>query len=130
MKYSEPYNQLSRRERQIMDIVFTHQQVTAQQVLEHLPDPPSYSAVRAMLSRLVKKACLRYFQDGAKYVYEAVMDTGEAKQSALKNLMSTFFDDSPTAAVSALLGMQKDQLSDEELDDIMQQIKAAKKRGE
>ncbi len=130
MKYSEPYNQLSRRERQIMDIVFAHEKVTAQQVLEKLPNPPSYSAVRAMLSRLVKKSCLTYSQEGAKYVYEAVMDTSEAKQSALKNLMATFFDGSPTAAVSALLGMQKDQLSDDELDDIMQQINAARQRGE
>lgn len=130
MKHTEPYNQLSRRERQIMDIVFAQKKVTAQQVLQQLPEPPSYSAVRAMLSRLVKKSVLTYHQKGAKYIYEAVMDTGEAKQSALKNLMSTFFNDSPTAAVSALLGMQKDQLSDEELDNIMQQIKAAKKRGQ
>ncbi|MCB1583834.1 MAG: BlaI/MecI/CopY family transcriptional regulator [Xanthomonadales bacterium] len=130
MKYKEPYNQLSRRERQIMDIVFAHKKVTAQQVMQLLPEPPGYSAVRAMLSRLVKKDCLSFHQQGAKYVYEAVMDTSEAKQSALKNLMSTFFNDSPTAAVSALIGMQKDDISDEELDAILKQIKAAKKMGE
>lgn len=129
MRYSEPYNQLSRRERQIMDIVFSQGQVTAQEVLTKLPDPPSYSAVRAMLSRLVKKKCLSYHQQGAKYIYQAVMDTGEAQQSALKNLTKTFFNNSPAEAVSALLGMEQSSLSERELDDIMQQIKAAKKRG-
>ncbi len=129
MQYSEPYNQLSRRERQIMDIVFARGQATAQDVLSELPDPPSYSAVRAMMSRLVNKECLTYHQQGAKYIYQAVMDTGEAKQSALKNVMKTFFNDSPAAAVSALLGMEKDGLNEEELSQIMQQLKAAKKRG-
>ncbi|TDR23608.1 BlaI/MecI/CopY family transcriptional regulator [Marinicella litoralis] len=129
MQYSEPYNQLSRRERQIMDIVFAQGQATAQQVLSQLPDPPSYSAVRAMLSRLVKKECLSFHQQGPKYIYQAVMNTSDAKQSAMKNLMKTFFNGSPTAAVSALIGMEKDRLSDTELDQIMQQIKAAKKQG-
>ncbi len=129
MQYSEPYNQLSRRERQIMDIVFAHGKATAQEVLAELPEPPSYSAVRAMLTRLVKKDCLTYHQQGAKYIYQATMDTGEAKQSALKNVMKTFFNDSPAAAVSALIGMEKDGLNDEELAQIMQQLEAAKKRG-
>ncbi len=129
MQYSEPYNQLSRRERQIMDIVFAQDQATAQQVMSQLPDPPSYSAVRAMLSRLVKKECLSFHQEGAKYIYQAVMNTSDAKQSAMKNLMKTFFNDSPTAAVSALIGMEKEGLNEAELDQIMQQIKAAKKRG-
>ena len=130
MAYTEPYHQLSRRERQIMDIVFAEQQVSAQQVLDKLPDPPSYSAVRAMLSRLVKKNCLTHHQVGAKYVYQAVMDTRDARHSALKNLTRTFFNDSPAAAVSALLGLEKDGLSSQELDDIMQQLQDAKKRGE
>jgi BlaI family penicillinase repressor len=130
MTYSEPYQQLSRRERQIMDIVFAEQQVSAQQVLDKLPDPPSYSAVRAMLSRLVKKNCLTHHQDGAKYVYQAVMDTSEAQQSALKNLTKTFFNDSPAAAVSALLGLEKEGLSAKELDDILNLVQAAKKRGQ
>ncbi len=130
MQYSEPYNKLSRRERQIMDIIFSQQQATAQQVMEQLPNPPSYSAVRAMLARLVKKECLSYHQVGAKYIYAAAMDTGEAKQSALKNVTKTFFNDSPVAAVSALIGMQKNGLTDDEMATIMQQLEAAKKRGQ
>ncbi|MFC3195254.1 BlaI/MecI/CopY family transcriptional regulator [Marinicella sediminis] len=129
MNYTEPYQQLSRRERQIMDIVFAEQQVSAQQVLDQLPDPPSYSAVRAMLSRLVKKNILSHHQAGAKYVYQAVMDPNQAQQSALKNLTRTFFNDSPAAAVTALLGLEKEGLTTQELDDIMQQIEAAKNRG-
>ncbi len=130
MQYSEPYNKLSRRERQIMDIIFSKQQATAQEVMELLPNPPSYSAVRAMLSRLVKKECLSYHQSGAKYIYQAVMDTGEAKQSALKNITKTFFNNSPAAAVSALLGMQEEGLSDDQMQQIIKQLEAAKKRGQ
>ena len=126
MNHSEPYNQLSRRERQIMDIVFAHGQATAQEVLAELPEPPSYSAVRAMLSRLVKKQCLTYHQEGAKYIYQAVMDTGRAKQSALKNVMKTFFNDSPLAAVTALIGMEKQGMSQAEIDQIMALLEAEK----
>jgi len=128
MQYSEPYNRLSRRERQIMDIVFAQGQATAQQVMTQMPEPPSYSAVRAMLSRLVKKQCLSFHQEGPKYIYQAAMNTSDAKQSAMKNLMKTFFNDSPTAAVSALIGMEKESLNDHELDQIMQLIKTAKQR--
>ena len=129
MQYSEPYNKLSRRERQIMDIVFSQGEATAQDVLAKLPNPPSYSAVRTMLSRLVKKECLEFYQEGPKYIYRAVMDTGAATHSALKNVMKTFFNDSPAAAVTALLGMEEDGISDDELQRIMIQLEAAKKRG-
>ena len=129
MKYTEPYHQLSRRERQIMDIVFANGQVSAQQVLAELPDPPSYSAVRAMLARLVKKSCLHHHQVGTKYIYESAMDNHQAQTSALKNLTRTFFNDSPAAAVTALLGMEDSGLSEEELKIISQQLEAARKRG-
>ncbi|WP_223786660.1 BlaI/MecI/CopY family transcriptional regulator [Marinicella meishanensis] len=130
MKSTEIYHQLSRRERQIMDIIFAHQQASAQDVMTNLPNPPSYSAVRAMLSRLVNKGCLSFHQQGAKYIYEATVDTDEAQQSALKNITKTFFNDSPAAAVCALLGMEKAGLNEQELQQIMDQLAAAKKRGE
>lgn len=129
MQYSEPYNKLSRRERQIMDIIFSQGEATAQDVMAKLPNAPSYSAVRTMLSRLVKKECLDFHQVGSKYIYRAVMDTGAATKSALKNVMKTFFNDSPAAAVTALLGMEENGLNDDELQKIMVQLEAAKKRG-
>lgn len=130
MNQTAIYHQLSRRERQIMDIIFAQQQASAQEVLAKLPNPPSYSAVRAMLSRLVNKGCLTFHQQGAKYIYQAKMDTGEAQQSALKNITKTFFNDSPVAAVCALIGMEKDGLDEQEWQQIMDQLAAAKKRGE
>ncbi len=112
-----------------MDFIFSQGEATAQDVMANLPNPPSYSAVRTMLSRLVKKDCLNFYQEGAKYIYRPIMDTGAAKQSALKNVMKTFFNDSPAAAVTALLGMEEDGLNEDELNQIMVQLEAAKKRG-
>ena len=85
---------LSRRERQIMDIIYQRGQATAAEVMESLPDPPSYSAVRAMLRLLEEKGHLRHEQDGPRYVFKPTLARDRAKKSALKQMLQTFFDGS------------------------------------
>jgi BlaI family transcriptional regulator, penicillinase repressor len=104
------HQNLSRRERQIMDVVYRRGQVTVSDVLGELPDPPTYSAVRAMLRKLEAKGQLRHDAQGARYVYEATLPREEARDGALVRLMRTFFDDSPSQTVSALLNLKGDEL--------------------
>lgn len=122
-------NKLSRRERQIMNIVFQQKEVSAQDIWKKLPDPPGYSAVRAMLARLVNKQILEFRQDGPRYLYFPAIDTEDAKNDALSGLLRTFFNNSPAAAVNALLGMERENMSPEELEKISAMIEQAKKEG-
>jgi len=124
-----PLSDLARRERQIMDVVFRRGEATVAEVLDDLPDPPSYSAVRAMLRKLQDKGYLRYRQDGPRYLYSATVPRGEASESALQRLVRTFFNGSPTRAVAALLDMESAQLSDGELDELAGMIENARKGG-
>lgn len=94
---------LSRRERQIMDIVYARGQATAAEVAAALPDPPTYSAVRALLRILEQKGHLRHETDGPRYVFVPVVPRDRARRSALRNLVRTFFDGSPAQAAAALL---------------------------
>ena len=121
-------NRLTRRERQIMDILYELEQASASEVHERLPDPPSYSAVRSMLARLETKGHVRHSQDGPRYVYEALVPRAAARRKALDRLVRVFFDDSPARAVSALLDTS-DSLSDDELLELRRAIDAARKRG-
>ncbi len=120
---------LSRRERQIMDAIYQRGQATANEVQESMPDPPSYSAVRAMLRLLEEKGYLKHQQDGMRYVYLPTLSREKARQSALKQLLQTFFDDSTEAAVAAMLDLSKAKLTDVELDRLSQLIEKAKKEG-
>ncbi|HYP29535.1 MAG TPA: BlaI/MecI/CopY family transcriptional regulator [Blastocatellia bacterium] len=120
---------LSRRERQIMNVVYRNGQATASEVMENLPDPPSYSAVRTMLRLLEEKGYLKHEQDGPRYVYIPTMSREKARQSALKQLMQTFFDDSAEQAVAALLDISKSKLSNAELDKLSALIEQARKEG-
>ncbi len=120
---------LSRRERQIMDIIHRRGQATAQEVMEELPAPPSYSAVRALLRLMEEKGYLRHEQDGPRYVYTATLAREKAGRSALKNLLQTFFDGSTEQAVAALLDLSRAKLSQEELDRMLQMIEEARKEG-
>jgi predicted transcriptional regulator len=120
---------LSRRERQIMDIVFRHRKVTIREVLDELPDPPSYSAVRALVRVLEDKGHLRHAQDGPRYVYMPTQDRSRVRSSALAHVVDTFFSGSATEAVAALLGMQGRELSDGELDELSAMIDQARKEG-
>jgi predicted transcriptional regulator len=120
---------LSRREQQIMDIIYTRGKATASEVMESLPDPPSYSAVRALLRVLEEKGHLRHTQDGQRYVFSPTVGRERAKHSALRRVLKTFFDDSAEEAVAALLDISQERLSDDELERLEQLIKQARKEG-
>lgn len=123
------HQQLSRRERQIMDIIYRLGEATAAEVMENLPDPPSYSAVRALLRILEEKNHLRHHQQGPRYVYAPTVPVDKAKQSALKHVLSTFFEGSVTQAVAALLDLSRDDLSDAELERLAHLIDQAQEEG-
>jgi predicted transcriptional regulator len=120
---------LSRRERQIMDVIYARGRATAQEVTENIPDPPSYSAVRALLRVLEDKGHLRHEQDGPRYVFLPVVTRERASQSALRQLVRTFFDDSASQTMAALLDLKSRQLDDSELDRLAQLIERARKEG-
>jgi predicted transcriptional regulator len=120
---------LSRRERQIMDVIYRRGQATAAEVLEDLPDPPGYSAVRAMLRVLEEKGHLRHDQQGPRYVFLPTVPRDKARRSALKQLVQTFFEGSTEQTVAALLDLSASKLSDAELDRLSQLINQARKEG-
>lgn len=111
-------NALSRRERQVMDILFRLGKATAQEVLDELPDPPSYSAVRALLVTLETKALVKHAKESRRYVYSPSVPEKRAKRSALRQLLSTFFDGRPENLVASLLDPEDQQLSREEIERI------------
>ncbi len=123
------HDRLSRRERQIMDIVYQRARATAQEVMESLPDPPSYSAVRAMLRLLEEKGHLKHEQDGPRYIFLPTVARKKASQSALRQMLKTFFGGSTEQAVAALLDLSRSKLSKEELDRLSQMIEEARKDG-
>ena len=120
---------LSRRERQIMEIIYRLGQATAAEVMENLPNPPSYSAVRAMLRLLEQKGYVRHEQEGPRYVFKPMLAREKARRSALKQMLQTFFDGSTGEAVAALLDLSRRRMSKEELDQLSQLIEEAKKEG-
>jgi predicted transcriptional regulator len=126
---SQPHHDLSRRERQIVDILYTQGQATAAEVQAALPDPPSYSAVRAMLRILEEKGHVRHEQDGPRYVYLPTVARDNAKRSAMRHMLQTFFDGSAEQAISALLDDSSARLSDQELDRLARMIDQARKTG-
>src|SRR5271155_3980828 len=120
---------LSRRERQIMDAIYRRGQATSAEVLEDLPDPPSYSAVRAMLRVLEEKGHLRHEQQGPRYVFLPTVPREKARRSALKQLMQTFFEGSTEQTVAALLDLSASKLSDAELARLSQLLNQAREAG-
>ena len=106
--------QLGRRERQIMEILYRLGKAGVAEVRANLPDPPTYSAVRGMLNLLEEKGHVKHQRDGIRYVYVPAIAPGKARQSALRHLVSTFFDGSTLAAAAALLDMSENHLSPEE----------------
>jgi BlaI family penicillinase repressor len=125
-----PHHQLSRRERQIMDVLYQLGRATAADVLEGLPNPPGYSAVRAMLRLLEEKGFIRLEQDGQRYVFIPTVAREKARKSALKQMIQTFFDGSATDAVAALLDMSRAKLTKDELDSLSKMIEEARKKGQ
>ena len=118
---------LSRRERQIMDIIYARGQATAAEVTSALPDPPSYSAVRALLRILEEKGHLRHQQAGPRYVFLPTVSRDRARRSALRSLVKTFFDGSPAQAAAALI--DQGELSDEDFTRLAEAIEKARKEG-
>ncbi len=120
---------LSRRERQIMDIVYVMGRVSVAQVLERIPNPPSYSAIRALLKVLEKKGHLKHKQEGPRYIYFPTLPREQARRNALKHIMQTFFDDSTEDVVAALLNISEGNLSEEDYKRLAELIKKARKEG-
>lgn len=129
MPFAKPPG-LSRRERQIMEIVYRLGSATSADVLAALPDPPSYSAVRAMLRILEEKGHLTHRHDGPRYLYTPVVPRATARQSALRHLVRTFFDGSATQAVAALLDMSDSRLTRDEAAQLARLIDKARRQGE
>src|SRR5580658_2862008 len=120
---------LGRRERQIVEALYRLGTASVAEVRAILPDPPSYSAVREMLSLLESKGFIRHKRDGMRYVYTPVIAPAKARQSALRQLVSTFFEGSPLAAAAALLEMSDHKLSAEERDHLSALIACREKEG-
>lgn len=118
---------LSRRERQIMDIIYAQGQATAAEVTAALPDAPSYSAVRALLRILEQKGHLRHQQDGPRYVFLPTVSRDRARRSALRSLVRTFFDGSSAQAAAALIDQA--QMSDADFERLAAAIDKARKEG-
>jgi predicted transcriptional regulator len=121
--------ELSRRERQIMSVVHRLGRATAADVLAEMPEPPSYSAVRAMLRILEDKGQLKHEQDGPRYVYSTTMPVERAGRTALRDVVSTFFAGSAEEAVATLIDMNERKLSGEELDRLADLINRAREEG-
>jgi predicted transcriptional regulator len=121
--------QLSRRERQIMDVIYAKGRATVAEVRERLPDPPTYSAVRALLRILEEKGHLRHEQEGPRYVFMPTVPAEKARESALRHLLRTFFDGSAEGAMAALLDLEASELSPEEYDRLVEKIEQARREG-
>ncbi len=120
---------LSRRERQILDILYERGRASAADIQTALPDPPSYSATRALLRVLEEKGHVRHEEDGPRYVFMPRVSKDRARRSALKHLLQTFFDDSAGSVVAALLDVSAKKLTPQELDRIEALIEGARKEG-
>jgi BlaI family transcriptional regulator, penicillinase repressor len=121
---------LSRRERQMMDILYQQGRATAQEIMEAMPDPPTYSAVRAKLRVLEEKGHVRHQEEALRYVYLPVVARESARKSALRHMVTTFFAGSVQDTVAALLDLSSSKLSGADLDRIAVMIEQAKKEGE
>lgn len=121
-------HQLSRRERQIMDILLELGEAPAEDVRSRLPDPPSYSAARAMLRKLEDKGMIRHREENLRYVYAPAISREEARESALSRLVRVFFDGSMAQAVNALVDRSASELSQDELDRLARTIDEARER--
>jgi len=124
-----PHLTLSRRERQIMDILYRQGRATAAQIHQSLPDRPSYSAVRAKLRVLEEKGHIRHEEQALRYVYLPLVARDRARQSALHHLLETFFDNSAEQAITALLDLQTAGLDRDKLDRLSERIEKARKEG-
>jgi BlaI family penicillinase repressor len=124
-----PQNALSRRERQIMDFLFSRGRASAAEVLAGIPDPPSYSAVRALLRTLEDKGHVVHEEQGRAYVYKPTIGRDQARKSALKHLLKTFFGGSTEQAMAALLDLPGQRMGKDELERLGELVERAKREG-
>jgi BlaI family penicillinase repressor len=129
MTKSSTHTTLTRRERQIMDVLYRRTRATAAEVMGELPGEPNYSTVRTQLRVLEDKGHVRHEEEGGRYVYAPAVPRHAARKSALKHLVETFFDGSAEQVVAAVLGGEASRLSDEELDRVSELIDKARKEG-
>ena len=129
MKRNRTLSRLSRREREIMDVLFQMGRASAGEIHKRIPSPPSYSAVRATLRILEEKGFLKHEDDGRRYIYRPVVGQTQARRSAMNHLLNTFFSGSAADAVTALLETPGQELSQEELDRMAALIERARKEG-
>jgi len=120
---------LSKRERQIMEVIYRKKAATAQEVLDEIPDPPGYSTVRSFLTILEKKGFLKHERRGRRYVYSPVISHTSAIRSTLQNVLKTYFNNSVEDAVSALMELHGKHLNDDDYDRLIERIEKAKKEG-
>lgn len=126
---AKPHARLGSRERQIMEVIYRLGRATVAEVLEQLEDPPSYSAVRAMLRILEEKGHLRHEQDGPRYLYLPVVSSERARRSILQDIVKRLFDNSTEKAVAALIESSSARMSDAELERLRRLISAARRQG-
>ncbi len=119
----------SRRERQVMDIAYRRGRVSAADVMAEMADPPGYSSVRSTLKILEQKGHLRHESEGGRYLYSPTVRRSQARESALDQLLSTFFDDSPAAVVNALLETRGAELTDDDYEQLSRLIERARQEG-
>jgi predicted transcriptional regulator len=122
-------HKLSRRERQIMDALYRRGRATAAEILEEIPDPPGYSAVRAMLRVLEEKKHIRHEAEDLRYVYMPVVPRDKARRSAALHMLDTFFDGSAEQAVATLLNVSARNLSKDDFDRLAALVEKARQEG-
>lgn len=119
-------NDFSRRERQVMDVLYRLRDASVAEVLDHMPEPTTYDAVRLTLVSLAEKGHITHRRDGRKYIYTPSVPHRAASRSAVKRLLRTYFDESPSKAILALLDVSSGGLDDEELEEIERLVREAK----
>ncbi|HMJ18794.1 MAG TPA: BlaI/MecI/CopY family transcriptional regulator [Gemmatimonadaceae bacterium] len=129
MSQNDELTGLSRRERQIMDFLFQRGKASVGEVMDGIPDPPGYSAVRATLRTLEQKGRVSHEEDGRAYIYRPTLRRDAARKSALTHVVKTFFDNSAEQALAALLELKGPRLSDAELERVSRLVENAKKEG-
>ncbi len=124
---TSPYADLSRRERQIMDVLFKRKSASVAEIQNYLDDTPAYNSIRVLLTILEKKGHVMHEKDGQKYIYRPLYSEERMKQTALKHMVTTFFEGSPAKVMSTLLDVSSNDISNKDLDALSRMIEEAKK---
>ncbi len=122
------YDKLSMRERQVMDILVRLKKGSTQEVLDHLPDPPTYNAIRSIMTIMVNKGYLKSYREGKKLIYHPAAVQEKEKGSMLKKMVNNFYDGSAPKAISTILNFSKDKLSEDDINELKKLIEEAEKK--